>query len=147
METPTINTHLTEKEAAFLVLCLNYRDLESQLSDNYSNGGIDEAMGLFEGTRQHCRQAAGGLLSSLQQKGMGNYDPEYDQFALSERGVRAAFAARKGRLFAARTSATQRLRDQSPAGRKASGRCGAETRRKIRPRGLTGLGFSDWVGA
>ncbi len=83
---------LTEKEKAFLKLCLNYSDIEEQLDDNYSNGGIDEAMELFEGTTQYKRQAAGGLLSSLTKKGMGELW-DYDQFALSERGVYAAFAA------------------------------------------------------
>lgn len=83
---------LTEKEKAFLKICLNYRDLETQLEDNYSNGGIDEAMDLFEGTKQYKRQAAGGLLTSLTKKGMGELW-DNDQFALSDRGVYAAFAA------------------------------------------------------
>ena len=84
---------LTEKEKAFLKLCLNYSRIESQLGDNYSNGGIAEAMHLFEGTKQYKRQAAGGLLASLTKKGMGELDTNFDQFDLSERGVYAAFAA------------------------------------------------------
>jgi hypothetical protein len=90
----TINSStvsLTENELTFLKMCLNYSDIENQLSDNYSNGGIDEAMELFEGTKQYRRQAAGGLISSLQKKGMGYLDCEYDQFALTEAGVYAAF--------------------------------------------------------
>ena len=84
---------LTEKEKAFLKICLNYSDLETQLEDNFSNGGIDEAMDLFEGTKQYKRQAAGGLLTSLTKKGMGEFWADNDQFALSDRGVYAAFAA------------------------------------------------------
>jgi len=87
--------YLTETEAKFLSLCLNYDDIASQLSDNYSNGGIDEAMGLFpqHPTKALRRQAAGGLLASLTNKGMGDFDSEFDQFSLTELGVRAAFAA------------------------------------------------------
>lgn len=82
---------LTDKEKAFLKLCLNYDNIESQLSDNYSNGGIDEAMGLFEGSSASRRKAAGGLLTSLHKKGMGKLWTDEDQFCLSERGIRAAF--------------------------------------------------------
>lgn len=97
--TTTINTaktdtaSLTQNEKTFLKLCLNYDTVEAQIGDNYSNGGIDEAMNLFDGTKQSKRQAAGGLLSSLQQKGMGWLDTEYDMFCLTERGIHAAFSA------------------------------------------------------
>jgi hypothetical protein len=97
--TTTINTaqtdaaSLTQNEKTFLKLCLNYDTIEQQLGDNYSNGGIDEAMSLFDGAKQYKRQAAGGLLSSLQQKGMGELDTECDMFCLSERGIHAAFSA------------------------------------------------------
>jgi len=93
--TSNINTEsicLTEKEKAFLQLCLNYNTIEDQLDDNYSCGGIDEAMSLFEGSTQSKRQAAGGLLTSLNKKGMGQLW-DNDQFALSRKGVFAAFSA------------------------------------------------------
>jgi len=84
---------LTEKEKAFLKICLNYDNLETQISDNFSNGGIDEAMDLFEGSSASRRKAAGGLLTSLQKKGMGELWTDNDQFQLSHRGIRAAFEA------------------------------------------------------
>lgn len=96
---------LTPKEAAFLVLCLNYDDAETQLGDNYSNGGIAEACSLFlaeypdtKSNKQAGlrRQAAGGLLASLTTKGLGHLDTEYDQFNLTKAGVHAAFAAKGG---------------------------------------------------
>lgn len=88
----TNSVSLTDKEKAFLKLCLNYDNVEDQLDDNYSCGGIDEAMNLFEGATQYRRQAAGGLLASLTKKGMGQLI-DNDQFALSRRAVYAAFAA------------------------------------------------------
>ena len=95
---------LTPKEAAFLVLCLNYDTAEQQLGDNYSNGGIEEAADLFcedhpgfsPLVRNTRRKAAGGLLASLTTKGLGHLDTEYDQFNLTEAGVHAAFAAKGG---------------------------------------------------
>ncbi len=84
----SIAAGLTANEAAFLKLCLNYDTIEQQMSDNYSNGGIDEACHLFAGNRK----AAGGLLSSLNTKKLGWLDTEYDQFGLTELGVHVAFA-------------------------------------------------------
>lgn len=86
---------LTENEKAFLRLCRNYDTAEEQRGDNYSNGGIDEAMELFaavHSTRKAQRQAAGGLIASLTEKGMGSFDTEYDQFCLSEKGIVHAYA-------------------------------------------------------
>ena len=87
---------LTINERAFLEMCLNYDNIESQLSDNYSNAGLEEAVELMG-----SRHAAAGLLSSLHKKGLGYSDDGSDwavdpseyhhTFWLSELGVRAAF--------------------------------------------------------
>lgn len=89
-------TNLTEKEIQFLLLCLNYETIEEQLADNYSNAGIDDAMDLFaeHDAKKTRRQAAGGLITSLTNKGLGSLDIECDVFCLYELGVQAAFAAK-----------------------------------------------------
>jgi len=80
--------HLTENEVAALEICLNYDDRESQLSDNYSNGGATEfADELFNGNKQ----AAGGLIASLTLKGMGGIDEDDDIFWLSEDAIHVIF--------------------------------------------------------
>ena len=104
INTDTINIkqvadNLTSNERAFLELCLNYDNVESQLSDNYSNGGLMEATQLMGGNKH----AGAGLLSSLSKKGLGytddgsNWavDPSdyHHTFWLSELGVRAIFTA------------------------------------------------------
>lgn len=77
-------TTLTNNEIKALKLCLNYDDREAQLSDNYSNAGVDEfAANLFNGNKQ----AAGGLITSLNSKGLGDHDDEDGIFWLSEKGV------------------------------------------------------------
>lgn len=91
--------HLTANERAFLDLCLNYDNIEGQLSDNYSNGGLQEAVKLMGGNKH----AGAGLLSSLTKKGLGYPDDGSDwavdpddyhhTFWLSELGVRVAFAS------------------------------------------------------
>lgn len=91
--------NLTHNEREFLTLCLNYDTVEGQLSDNYSNGGLQEAVRLMGGNKH----AGAGLLSSLTKKGLGYCDDGSDwavdptdyhhTFWLSELGVRAAFAA------------------------------------------------------
>ena len=79
---------LTENEIKALKLCLNYEDRESQLSDNYSNGGPEEfAAAIFNGNLH----AAGGLISSLEKKGLGVMDTEDDIFWLTEKGVNTIF--------------------------------------------------------
>ena len=55
----------------------------------FGAAGIDEAEKIFQGNRK----AAGGLVTSLQNKGMGQLDEEYDQFILSDAGIDAAFSA------------------------------------------------------
>jgi len=94
-----VTEHLTANERAFLALCLNYDNIDSQLSDNYSNGGLLEATQLMSGNKH----AGAGLLSSLTKKGLGYPDDGTDwavnpseyhhTFWLSELGVRVAFAA------------------------------------------------------
>ena len=90
---------LTENEKEALRICLNYDSRESQLDDNYSNGGPYEfALQLFDGNMK----AAGGLISSLQKKGLGWLDDRTDEgfgrrpasehiFWLSSDGVNAIF--------------------------------------------------------
>ena len=86
---------LTKNEASFLAICLNYDNAEQQRSDNYSNGGIAEATRLFNhATTKLNRQAAGGLLSSLNSKNLGYLDDEFDSFYLSDIGIDAAIEAK-----------------------------------------------------
>jgi len=94
-----VTENLTANERAFLQLCLNYDSIESQLSDNYSNGGLSEAIKLMGGNKH----AGAGLLSSLTKKGLGYPDDGSDwavdpteyhhTFWLSKLGVYAAFAS------------------------------------------------------
>jgi len=81
--------NLTENEIKALKMCLNYNDRASQLSDNYSNAGAEDfALMLFNGNMQ----AAGGLITSLTSKGMGDVDnDDADIFWLSEKGVNTIF--------------------------------------------------------
>lgn len=92
---------LTKNEKDFLQMCLNYDNIESQLSDNYSNAGMLEAASLFNNNKH----AGAGLLSSLSQKKLGWGDDgsswgmpanEYNHvFWLSELGVRVAFKTKE----------------------------------------------------
>ncbi|MCK5018233.1 MAG: hypothetical protein KAS32_14345 [Candidatus Peribacteraceae bacterium] len=82
-----MSTSLTDNEIEALKLCLNYADRESQLNDNYSNAGSEEFAGIFDGNKH----AAGGLITSLAEKGMGNMDEEDDIFWLSDEGVNTIF--------------------------------------------------------
>ena len=89
-------THLTENEFKALQMTLNYEDRESQHSDNFSNAGIDEiSSGLFNGNRK----AAGGLVTSLMEKGLAFYDKEddVDLLWLTEKGVDVVFDAIEGK--------------------------------------------------
>jgi len=63
-------TNITQNEFIALKTCLNYDNLETQLMDNYSNGGPVEFMAAL-GWSEH--QVA-GLMTSLQQKGLGWLD-------------------------------------------------------------------------
>ncbi len=85
---------LTKNEVEALKICLNYETREAQLEDNYSNGGAQEfAVELFDGNMK----AAGGLITSLQEKGMGVMDEEDDIFWLSEEGVNTIFDILEGK--------------------------------------------------
>ncbi len=79
---------LTANEIDALEVCLNYDTREGQLSDNYSNAGAAEiaaACGI-------SKRAAGGVITSLQKKGLGMMDDEGDDiFWLSEKGVNTIF--------------------------------------------------------
>lgn len=93
-------TNITENEFIALRACLNYDDVESQLDDNYSNAGPTEFMELLGWTEQQV----GGLITSLQGKGLGWLDDRSGDclpgpvtledfiFWLTEDGVRAVFA-------------------------------------------------------
>ncbi|WP_019024065.1 MULTISPECIES: hypothetical protein [unclassified Thioalkalivibrio] len=80
-------TNLTENEIKALESCLNYEDRETQLSDNYSNG--DPAV--FRKVLGWDKHQVAGLISSLEQKGMGFHDEEDGIFWLSVAGVHAIF--------------------------------------------------------
>lgn len=84
----TTKTTLTANEIEALKLCLNYNERENQLSDNYSNGGMDEFRAHFSHWND---QQIGGLIGSLTHKGMGSIDEEDDIFWLTEAGVNAIF--------------------------------------------------------
>ena len=82
--------NITALEYAAMKICLNYNDRESQLDDNFSNGGHEdfmEKLGLN-------RQAAAALCGSLEKKGLGeNDDNDGDGHILwlTEDGVNAIF--------------------------------------------------------
>ena len=83
---------LTQNEITAMKTCLNYDDRETQLCDNFSNGGADEFKAVLGWTDAQVR----GLISSLEQKGMGNGDyadaeGSSHTFWLSEKGVNAIF--------------------------------------------------------
>jgi len=87
---------LTNNEIAALKMCLNSDTREGQLGDNFSNGGSEEFATLFEGSKKNRLQAAGGLISSLEKKGLGDQDSDNngnpgDIFWLSEFGVNTIF--------------------------------------------------------
>ena len=82
---------LTENEFRALRACLNYDNRTEQLSDNFSNAGVTE----FREVLGWGKHQVAGLVSSLQQKGMGEMDTDLsnpvDLFWLSEDGVNAIF--------------------------------------------------------
>ena len=84
---------LTDNEYRVLKLCLNYDDRESQLSDNYSQGGCAEAMHELKWNAQQV----GGLFASLEKKGLAYADEDgvngqpADILWLTEEGVNAVF--------------------------------------------------------
>lgn len=62
----TTNTTLTDNEIKVLESCLNYDNRDCQLEDNPSNTDASDIAALLGWTRQQ----AGGLMSSLEKKGM-----------------------------------------------------------------------------
>lgn len=88
--------NITEREYAAMEICLNYNDRESQLSDNYSNGGIDEFMSELGLNRHQAAQLCG----SLEEKGLGwNDDNEGNGHILwlTYEGVNAIFDYRESK--------------------------------------------------
>lgn len=80
---------VTILEAQALRCCLNYKRLSEQLSDNFSNGGLEE----FVSDLSITKNSAKGVMGSLTAKGLGWNDEEYDIFWLTEEGVHTAFDA------------------------------------------------------
>ena len=80
-------TTLTNNEIKALEACLNYDNRESQLSDNFSNGDVDELAYALDMNEQQV----GGVMTSLTKKGLGSYDADDDIFWLTEDGVNAIF--------------------------------------------------------
>lgn len=82
------NTNLTQNEVRAMSLTLNYDDRESQLSDNFSNAGIEELCEAFDWNKHQVA----GLIGSLDKKGMAVYDEEdIDLLWLTEKGVNTIF--------------------------------------------------------
>ena len=79
----------TENELRAVKVCLNYNDRESQICDNYSNGGVEE----FKLELDWNDQQVGGLISSMTEKGIGYIDNEESDgiFWLTEDGINAYF--------------------------------------------------------
>src|SRR5690625_7662447 len=85
------NNKLTEIEATILRTCLNYNDRESQLDDNFSNGGIEE----FEAALPDLnRNQIGAHMTNLIKRGyITEPDPESRGIVwTSEDGVHAILA-------------------------------------------------------
>lgn len=81
-------TKLTTAEATALKTCLNYDDRQTQLEDNYSNGGMNE---LMQALNWNQHQVA-ALTGSLEKKGYGVWDEEgADIFWILEDGIHAIF--------------------------------------------------------
>jgi|AntDeeMinimDraft_5_1070356.scaffolds.fasta_scaffold13236_1 DNA-binding MarR family transcriptional regulator len=82
------NITLTDNEVRAMSLTLNYDDRESQLSDNFSNAGVEELADHFNWNKHQVA----GLIGSLQKKGVAFYDEEdIDLLWLTEEGVNTLF--------------------------------------------------------
>jgi hypothetical protein len=83
------NVSLTVLEIEILTACLNYDNIESQLSDNHSQCHLKDAQVICGGKHQ-----ASGVIGSLCKKGL-IYDPMQDEskmIFMTRDGVRAIFA-------------------------------------------------------
>ena len=88
------DTKLTPNEIIAMELTLNYNDRESQQGDNYSVAGVKE----IRAELGWSGKQVGGLISSLEQKGMAVMDDEgYDLLWLTDEGVNAIFDIIEGR--------------------------------------------------
>jgi len=85
--------NITEKETAAMLVCLNYDTRAAQLTDNYSNGSIDDFMQELGWTQQQ----AAAVIGSLMAKGLATSDNDgvngnkFNTVWLTERGVNAIF--------------------------------------------------------
>ena len=73
---------LTEAEFQALKACLNYDDRESQLEDNFSNGGPTE----FAQVLGWDLHQVGGLITSMKNKGLGDLDDRSDEMLRDDNG-------------------------------------------------------------
>jgi len=92
-EMGTAKVSLTDLEAKILNACLNYDDILSQLSDNYSNCDLKDAHAICGGKHQSA-----GVIGSLCKKGL-ILDPMSDEnfiISMTDEGVKAIFAYNEG---------------------------------------------------
>ena len=83
------NISLTKLEVDILSACLNYDNIQSQLSDNYSNCDLKDAHKICSGKHE-----AAGVIGSLCKKGL-IYDPMQEEnkiIFMTEEGVKSIFA-------------------------------------------------------
>lgn len=80
---------MTDNEIEVIEMSLNYADREGQLSDNYSNFDADT----FARVMNTSRQAIGGIVSSLIQKGYmyDDGDGPHSMIWITDDGVNAIF--------------------------------------------------------
>lgn len=84
---------ITINEALCLIACLNYPSRDAQLDDNMSVAGARDFMKVLNWNAQQI----GGLIASLEKKGLGQMDTEgingepLDLFWLSDRGINTIF--------------------------------------------------------
>lgn len=87
---------ITDNEAKVLEVCLNYCTREGQLQDNCSAAGFKDFMKILGWNEKQV----GGIVTSLQSKGMGYLETDeecfqsghfYKIFHLSEKGINTIF--------------------------------------------------------
>jgi hypothetical protein len=86
--------NITDREYAAMEICLNYNDRETQLIDNFSNGGFAEFMSELGLSRHQAAQLCG----SLEEKGLGVNDGNQGNghiMWLTDAGVHAIFDRRE----------------------------------------------------
>ncbi|MFA5510805.1 MAG: DUF3489 domain-containing protein [Candidatus Kapaibacterium sp.] len=119
--------NVTDAEFIALQTCLNYDNRESQLSDNYSNGGHDA----FKKALGWNDQAVAALIGSLESKGLAYSDNEgvngnkFNTVWLTEKGVNVVFdlidAGRKAEAPKAKAAAPAKPKaEKAPRARKGT---------------------------